>query len=193
MCAWYLPKKGVYQEILSLGQYFSIHSRGSWSPYSTYLHLDFYLLFVLICCCNISVQTEKMADRPGKSVFFWEEFHVFCTFQLILVLLMHIEYHFCKKKINLIELFWLQNQHLYKSEAYRRSPLPAMSEKRHSRVICYSLGSLLDNVKSEMCINDTIMAFSIASEYHETHPWVNIDSVKINTSLKMMTEWQLSH
>ena len=50
--------------------------------------------FVLNCCCNISGQTE----RPEKTCYFWEEFHVFCTFQLILVLLMHIEYHFCKKK-----------------------------------------------------------------------------------------------
>ena len=49
--------------------------------------------FVLNCCCNISGQTE----RPEKTCYFWEEFHVFCTFQLILVLLMHIEYHFCKK------------------------------------------------------------------------------------------------
>ena len=48
--------------------------------------------FVLNCCCNISGQTE----RPEKTCYFWEEFHVFCTFQLILVLLMHIEYHFCK-------------------------------------------------------------------------------------------------
>ena len=49
--------------------------------------------FVLNCCCNISGQTE----RPEKTCYFWEEFHVFWTFQLILVLLMHIEYHFCKK------------------------------------------------------------------------------------------------
>ena len=59
--------------------------------------------FGLICCCNISGQTAKMTDGPGKNCFFfWEELHVFFTFQLILVLLMHIEYLFLQK-----ELIWL--------------------------------------------------------------------------------------
>ena len=37
-----------------------------------------------------------MTDRPEKNCFFGRSYMLFFTFQLILILLMHIEYHFCK-------------------------------------------------------------------------------------------------
>ena len=90
----------------------------SYSPNSTYLLLDFYLLswravvtpvepnhFVLICCCNVSGQTEKMADRPGKNCFFGRS-SMFLHLSIDLGPPHAYRIPLLQKKINLIELFW---------------------------------------------------------------------------------------
>ena len=60
--------------------------------------------FVLICCCNISSQTEKMAKRPGKNSFLGWGSMFFAPFNGSWSLSCIYNTNFAKR-IKLIELF----------------------------------------------------------------------------------------